>query len=83
MGQSMKKLLWLILCCIALPAAAIDGTQILQKVDRNLEPESYDAYRKLIDIQTDGSKKDYVLYTMKKGRDKIVALFVSSRKTLR
>jgi outer membrane lipoprotein-sorting protein len=77
MGQSMKKLLWLILCCIALPAAAIDGTQILQKVDRNLEPESYDAYRKLIDIQPDGSKKEYVLYTMKKGRDKIVALFVS------
>jgi outer membrane lipoprotein-sorting protein len=73
----MKKLLWLILCCIALPAAAIDGTQILQKVDRNLEPESYDAYRKLIDIQPDGSKKEYVLYTMKKGRDKIVALFVS------
>jgi len=55
----MNKLLWLILCFIALPAAAIDGTQILQKVDRNLEPESYDAYRKLIDIQPDGSKKEY------------------------
>jgi outer membrane lipoprotein-sorting protein len=73
----MKRLLWLILCLVALPAAAIDGTQILQKVDRNLEPESYEAYRKLIDIQPDGSKKEYVLYTMKKGRDKVVALFLS------
>jgi outer membrane lipoprotein-sorting protein len=74
----MKKLLWLVLCLIALPAvAAMDGTQILQKVDRNLEPESYEAYRKLIDIQPDGSKKEYVLYTMKKGRDKILALFLS------
>ena len=75
----MKKLLWLMMCLVALPAAAasIDGTQILQKVDRNLEPESYEAYRQLIDIQPDGSKKEYVLYTMKKGRDKVVALFLS------
>src|SRR3970040_1389830 len=74
----MKKLLSFILFFSALPAAAaIDGTQILQKVDRNLEPESYEAYRKLIDIQPDGSKKEYVLYTMKKGRDKLVALFLS------
>ena len=73
----MKKLLWLILCLIALPAAALDGAQILQKVDRNLEPESYDAFRKLIDVQPDGTKKEYVFYTMKKGRDKVVALFLS------
>ena len=73
----MKKLLWLILCFVALPAAALDGAQILQKVDRNLEPESYDAFRKLIDVQPDGTKKEYVFYTMKKGRDKVVALFLS------
>ena len=54
----MKKLLWLCFVLVALPAAAaIDGTQILQKVDRNLEPESYESYRKLIDIQPDGSKR--------------------------
>jgi outer membrane lipoprotein-sorting protein len=75
----MKKLFWLMLCLVALPAvaASIDGTQILQKVDRNLEPETYEAYRQLIDIQPDGSKKEYVFYTMKKGRDKVVALFLS------
>ena len=73
----MKTLLGLMLGLFALPAAALDGQQILQKVDRNLEPESYEAYRQLIDIQPDGSKKEYVLYTMKKGRDRIVALFLS------
>ena len=74
----MKKLLALILCFIAWPAAAaLDGAQILQKVDRNLEPESYESYRKLIDIQPDGTRKEYVLYSMKKGRDKLVALFLS------
>ncbi len=74
----MKKLLWLALCLVALPAAAaMDGTQILQKVDRNLEPESYESYRQLTDIQPDGSKKVSVLYTMKKGRDKVVALFLA------
>jgi outer membrane lipoprotein-sorting protein len=74
----MKKLLCLALFLIALPAAAaMDGTQILQKVDRNLEPESYESYRQLTDIQPDGSKKVSVLYTMKKGRDKVVALFLA------
>ena len=73
----MRKLLALVLCLLALPVAAIDGRQILAKVDRNLEPESYEAYRKLIDIQPDGSKKEYVLYSMKKGRDRVVALFLS------
>jgi outer membrane lipoprotein-sorting protein len=78
MGKVMKALLWLVLCFVALPAtAALDGAQILEKVDRNLEPESYESYRKLIDIQPDGNRKEYVLYTMKKGRDKVVALFLS------
>jgi outer membrane lipoprotein-sorting protein len=68
----------LALCLIALPvSAAIDGAQILQKVDRNLEPETYESYRQLTDIQPDGSKKVSVLYTMKKGRDKVLALFLA------
>lgn len=74
MKQLFILVLWL---AAAAPAAALDGAQILQKVDRNLEPESYEAYRKLIDIQPDGSRKEYVLYTMKKGRDKVVVLFLS------
>lgn len=73
----MKHFILLILSLIALPAAAIDGEQLLQRVDRNLEPESYETYRKLIDIQPDGTRKEYVLYTMKKGRDKVLALFLT------
>jgi outer membrane lipoprotein-sorting protein len=76
-GRTRKKLLALALCLVALPATALDGAEILKKVDRNLEPESYESYRKLIDIQPDGSKKESVLYTMKKGRDKVVALFLA------
>jgi hypothetical protein len=36
----MKKLLFIVLWLVALPAMALDGAQILQQVDRNLEPET-------------------------------------------
>jgi outer membrane lipoprotein-sorting protein len=70
------------------PAYALDGTDILKKVDRNLEPESYESYRKLINIEPSGSEKDYILYTVKQGSDKILALFTApasekGRSTLR
>lgn len=61
----------------ALPAMALDGKEILAAVDRNLQPESYEMYRKLINIEPDGTKKEFVLYTVKKGQDKMVALFLS------
>lgn len=72
----MKNLLALLCMALAWPAFAIDGTQLLQKVDRNLEPESYEMYRKLINIEPDGSRKEFVLYSVKKGRDKLLALFL-------
>ena len=73
---------------LVLPSTALDGNQILLQVDRNLQPETYEMYRKLINIEPDGSKKEYVLYTVKKGQDKMVALFLSpasekGRSTLR
>jgi outer membrane lipoprotein-sorting protein len=61
----------------AAPAPALDGNQILQQVDRNMEPSSYEEYRKLTNIQPDGSRKEYLLYIVKKGRDSIAALFLS------
>jgi len=74
----MTRLLWLITILLAAPAwAELDGAAILRKLDRNLEPESYESYRKLTDTQPNGNKKEYVLYTVKKGRDKVVALFLS------
>ena len=58
-------------------AAAADGTEVLRKIDRNLEPESYEMYRKLINIEPDGSRKEFVLFSAKKGRDKVAALFLA------
>ncbi|MBC2712441.1 MAG: outer membrane lipoprotein-sorting protein [Desulfosarcina sp.] len=73
-GFLFYMIAWLL---ITAPAAAQDGNEILLQVDRNLQPESYEMYRKLINIEPDGSKKEYVLYTVKKGQEKMVALFLS------
>jgi hypothetical protein len=54
----------------AIPARAVDGPQLLAQIDRNLNPESYEMYRKLINVEPDGSKKEYTLFTVKKGSDK-------------
>lgn len=72
----------------AAPVLAVDGTELLKQVDRNLNPESYESYRKLINIEPDGRKKEYTLFTVKKGVDKVVSLFIApasekGRSTLR
>jgi outer membrane lipoprotein-sorting protein len=59
------------------PAFSLDGTEILKKVDANLQPESFESYRKLINIEPNGAKREFLLYTIKKGNDKIVSLFLS------
>ncbi|MGE0465246.1 MAG: outer membrane lipoprotein-sorting protein [Steroidobacteraceae bacterium] len=61
---------------VAGPAGALDGAELLRQVDRNLTPESYEMYRKLINIEPDGKQKEYVLFTAKKGRDAMIALFL-------
>lgn len=58
------------------PLLAQDANELLQEVDRRLQPESYEMYRKLINIEPGGDKKEFVLYTAKKGNDKVVALFL-------
>ncbi|MBU0945389.1 MAG: outer membrane lipoprotein-sorting protein [Proteobacteria bacterium] len=67
----------LLLLSIAGPALALDGNEILRQVDNNMQPGSYEMYRKLINIEPDGTKKEFVLYTVKTGQDKMVALFIS------
>nr|MBF0223412.1 outer membrane lipoprotein-sorting protein [Desulfobulbaceae bacterium] len=81
-------LTFLIVSLCAAQAMALDGKAILQQVDKNLQPESYEMYRKLINIEPDGSQKEFVLYSVKKGQNKMVALFLSpasekGRSTLR
>ncbi|MBW1849267.1 MAG: outer membrane lipoprotein-sorting protein [Deltaproteobacteria bacterium] len=86
----MKKIFWLFLVCqlLVVPVFALDGNEMLLKVDRNLNPESFEMYRKLINIEPDGSKKEFVMYSVKKGKDKIASVFLSpasekGRSTLR
>ncbi|MCF6188639.1 MAG: outer membrane lipoprotein-sorting protein [Desulfobulbaceae bacterium] len=57
-------------------ALAIDGNEILAQVDRNMQPEAYEMYRKLINVEPDGTKKEFVLYSLKKGPSTAVALFL-------
>ena len=73
----IKMVVTAILLLQAPPALALDGNDILRRVDQNMQPQSYEMYRKLINIEPDGSKKEFVLYTVKKGDDKMVALFLS------
>lgn len=87
----MLKIVHFILAlALAMPfsAFALDGTKLLQEVDRNLSPESYESYRKLINIEPDGRKKEFTLFTVKKGTDKVASVFLApasekSRSTLR
>ena len=72
-----KILIFLTVMLLAVPAYAIDGNELLEKVDRNLNPESYEMYRKLINQEPDGSKKEFILYSAKKGQDKVVSLFLA------
>jgi outer membrane lipoprotein-sorting protein len=73
---------------LPLSALAVDGDELLRKIDRKLNPESYEMYRKLINIEPDGKKKEFVLFSAKKGRDALIALFLDppsdkGRSTLR
>jgi len=53
------------------------GNKILKKVDENLMPVSYESYRKLINEEPNGSKKEFIFFTVKKGKDKVAMLYVS------
>ena len=84
----LKIIGFIITLIIVAPVYAIDGAVLLKQVDRNLNPESYESYRKLINIEPDGRKKEYTLFTIKKGVDKVASLFLApasekGRSTLR
>lgn len=80
----MKKTVLFLLTTLALFGAE----SILEQVDKKLSPNSADSYKKLINIEPDGSRKEFLLYQMKKDKDKIVSLFLQpdsekGRSTLR
>jgi outer membrane lipoprotein-sorting protein len=73
----MIRLIFLSLLFVTTSAFALDGNKILEQVDRNLAPPSYEMYRKLVNIEPGGARKEYVMFTAKKGRDRMVSLFLS------
>ena len=87
----MKKLFvpgLLIFWAFVSPSFALDGPELLKTIDANLNPDSFEMYRKLINVEPDGSKKEFVMYSVKKGRDRIASVFLSpasekGRSTLR
>jgi hypothetical protein len=86
----MKKIsiIALLVLFSALSSFALDGNEILKQVDRNLNPESFEMYRKLINIEPDGTKKEFIMFSVKKGKDKMASVFLSpasekGRSTLR
>src|SRR4030065_353782 len=72
-----KTVVVLLVFLFATPCYATDGAELLKQVDRNLNPESYESYRKLINIEPDGRKKEFTLYTVKRGLDKVAFLFLA------
>ena len=84
----MPRFLLLLIFLLPLHAWSLDGNSILAQVDKNLAPDSYEMYRKLINLEPDGTRKEFVLYTAKKGRDSMLGLFLdpptdTGRTTLR
>ncbi len=72
----------------AVPVQTVDGAALLKQIDRGLNPESYESYRRIINAEPDGRQREFLLYSVKSGRDRVAALFLSpasdkGRSTLR
>jgi outer membrane lipoprotein-sorting protein len=84
----LKILIAFLSLLVAVPVQALEGDALLKQIDRNLNPESYELYRKLINVEPDGKKKEFTMFSIKKGTDKVAALFLApasekGRSTLR
>ena len=54
-----------------------EGNEILKKVDEVLSPGSMEFYRKLINEEPNGNKKEFIFYSVKKDRDKVAMLYLA------
>lgn len=63
----------------AIAADTDTKADILEKVDRALNPESYVAYKKIVNIDTKGVKKEFVMYVGKLGADKVLGAFLAPK----
>jgi len=53
------------------------SANILEDIDRKLTPISAQMYKKLINIEPDGEKKEFLIFQAKKDKDKMVSLFLA------
>jgi len=63
--------------CAQGTANNIKGNEILTKVDEILSPSSVEFYRKLINEEPDGDKKEFIFYSVKKDKDKVATLYLA------
>lgn len=66
----------IILMGIIKTAPALDADAMVAQIDKNLTPPSFEAYRRIINEEPNGNKKEYVFYSVKKGRDRIAMVYM-------
>ena len=59
-----------------LSASFLFAQNILEQIDKKMAPGSSESYKKLINIEPDGTKKEFLLYQARKGNDKMVSAFL-------
>ena len=57
--------------------SAQDANDLLRRIDESLLPNSYEAYRTIVNEEPNGSKKEFSFFTIKKGKDKIAMLYLA------
>ena len=77
-GRNLLRRFALAGCLLFAPwVLAVDPETILQRVDQNMMPDSFEMYRKLVYIEQDGRRREFVMYTIKQGRDRVANLFLT------
>lgn len=56
---------------------AQNADALLKRIDEDLLPPTYEAYRTIINEEPNGSKKEFSFFTLKKGKDKIAMLYLA------
>jgi outer membrane lipoprotein-sorting protein len=68
----MMKSILVVLTLVSL----LMSDNLLEQIDKKMAPGSSESYKKLINIEPDGSKKEFLLYQARKGSDKMVSAFL-------
>lgn len=55
----------------------LTGNEILKIIDGKLAPKNNEMYRKIINVEANGKIKEFVMYSAKKGDDKIFSAFIA------